>query len=545
MSRAFVHRRYLTNFQPQRLPHLFSDVLIVGSGAAGLRAAIEAAQRADVLLVTKDQVDLSASSYAQGGVAAALPPDTPAAHAADTLATGCGLSDARVVELVTSAGPGEIERLLGWGAHFDTQGGRLAGGLEGAHSAPRIIHAQGDATGREIVQTLWRQVRAQPRIRVFEHCFTIDVLTHQDEALGAVTFHPKYGHQMFWAAAVVLATGGPARVFREHTAPPVATGDGLAMALRAGAVLRDLEMVQFHPTTLYVAGAARVLISEAVRGEGALLLNRAGRRFMPDYDPRAELAPRDVVSRAMAREMKREHSAYALLDVRHFPPGAFAARFPNIARYCREFDIDPQTQLIPVRPAAHYGIGGVATDDRGRTNVPGLLACGEVASTGLHGANRLASNSLLECLVFGARAGAAAAERAATAGRPQRQAPVDHVLPASTRTELDLPDVLHSLQSLMSRNVALERDAGHLGETIEIIEFWSRYVMDKVLDSPGAWEVQNLLTVALAITTAALARRESRGAHFRTDFPQTDLAGPRHIDLRLGPGGLDVVATPL
>lgn len=533
MSTAIGRRRYLTNFEVHRLPHLFTDTLIIGSGIAGLRAAIAAAQRGDVLVLAKESLDLSSSSWAQGGIAAATDaPDTPAAHAEDTLGTAGEIGDERIIRHVVSEAPRQIEELIAWGARFDRDGEHLAIGREGGHSAARILHADGDATGREIVRTLVAQARANPRIRIFEHCFAIDLLTREGTVLGAVTFHPKYGHQMFWATTTILASGGVGRVFRETTNPPVATGDGLAMALRAGAVLRDMELIQFHPTTLYVAGAARALISEAVRGEGAFLVSRDGRRFMPSYDERGELAPRDIVSRAISAEMKRTASPCVFLDARHFAPGRFEARFPGLARLCQEFDIQPQRDLIPVRPSAHYTVGGAATDFDTNTNLSGLLACGEVASSGLHGANRLASNSLLEGLVFGRRAGEAAAARAAGSRRIDHPPSLSHLLPASPRTDLDLDDVLHSLQSVMSRNVAIERSGDRLRETVEIIEFWSRYVLDKVFDAPRAWETQNLLTVAYCVTIAAAARCESRGVHFRSDFPAADPAWRCHIDLR-------------
>jgi L-aspartate oxidase len=546
MSAVIGNRRYLTNFDVHRLPHLFTDVLVIGSGIAGLRAALAAAERANVLVVTKDRAEQSATRYAQGGIAAAVtPPDSLERHAQDTLAVACGLADEAVVRHVVRAAPAHIEDLQRWGAGFDRSGEQLALGREGGHTAARVIHANGDATGKEIVRVMLEQVRAHPRIRLFEQCFAIDLLTHNGQVVGIVSFHPQYGHQMFWATTTILATGGLGRVYRETTNPAVATGDGLALAFRAGAVLRDLELIQFHPTTLYVAGAARALVSEAVRGEGAYLVHRDGERFMDKYDERAELAPRDIVSRAISAEMKLRHVANVYLDVRHLRPGEFAGRFPTIHQLCREFDIDPEQDLIPVRPSAHYSIGGVATDLQTQTNVPGLLACGEVASTGIHGANRLASNSLLEGLVFGDQAGRLAADRSAELKRIDSPPPLSHLLPQSSRTPLDVEDVLHSLRSVMSRNVAIERTADRLRETIEIIEFWSRYIMDKVFDTPGEWETQNLLTVALCTATAAAARCESRGVHYRTDFPRPDdqnwLA---HVELRRADHGVQLSISP-
>jgi len=545
MSSSIARRRYLTNFEHHRVPHLFTDVLVLGSGIAGLKAALEAAKAADVVIVTKDRADQSATAWAQGGIAAALGPgDSPDQHARDTLEVACGLGHESVIREVAAEAPALIHDLEHMGAHFDRTGGGLSPGHEGGHTVPRIVHAR-DATGREILRVLLAQAQAHPRIRIFEQCFAIDLLTCDGHVVGVVTYHQKYRYQMFWATTTILATGGCGRVYRETTNPPTATGDGLAMAFRAGARLRDMEMIQFHPTTLYVAGAARELITEAVRGDGAYLVNRDGRRFMLDYDPRGELAPRDIVSRAIAAEMKRTHSACVYLDVRHFAPGHFATRFPNLNQLCHNFDIDPQRDLIPVRPSAHYAVGGVVIDDNGRTNLPGLLACGEVTSSGLHGANRLASNSLLEGLFFGRRAGRLAAERAGANGRITTPLPLSHLLPPSTRTELDLVDVLNSLTSLMSRNVAVERSGERLAETLEIIAFWARYVMDKVFDEPRAWETQNMLTVALAIATGAATRCESRGVHYRTDFPESDPRWHCHIDLQRADDSVQVSTSPV
>ncbi|QOJ13147.1 MAG: L-aspartate oxidase [Planctomycetia bacterium] len=542
MSSAIAARRYLTNFEPHRVSHLFCDVLVLGAGVAGMRAALQAAEAGDVLLVTKDSITGSATAWAQGGIAAATDEaDSAERHAQDTLNVACGLGDERITRLVVSEAPARIAEMIGWGARFDVGSDqRLALGREGGHSAARIVHAAGDATGREVARVLYERVRVHPRIRVFERCFVIDLLSADGAVVGALTQHPKYGHQMFWAGATILATGGAGCVYRETTNPRACTGDGLAMALRAGATLRDMEMVQFHPTTLYVAGAARLLISEAVRGEGGRLVTAAGRRFMPEIDPRAELAPRDVVSRAITQVMRSEQAPCVYLDVRHLPAGRFAERFPGITATLAQFDLDPARDLIPVRPAAHYSVGGVACDADTRTAVEGLLAAGEVASSGLHGANRLASNSLLEGLVFGARAGRTALERCAGRARLDRPLPVSHLLPASPRTGLDLEDVTSSLRSVMSRNVGVERSGDRLRETIEIIEFWGRYVMDKVFDEPRAWETQNMLSVALCIATGAALRCESRGTHYRSDYPQTDEAWRRHIDLRRGAEGLDV-----
>ncbi len=545
MSNPIGRRRYLTNFEHHRLPHLFTDVLVLGSGIAGLEAALIAADQADVLLVTKDRADQSATAYAQGGIAAAInPDDDPEQHARDTLATGRGLGHPDTVRRIASAAPSAVAALEKAGAQFDQSGGQLAAGHEGGHSQRRIIHAH-DATGREIERALLERAREHPHIRIYEHCFALDLLTHNSHVVGAVTAHAQHGHQMVWATTTILATGGCGHVYRETTNPNVATGDGMAMAFRAGAILRDMEMIQFHPTTLYIAGAARALISEAVRGEGAYLLDREGRRFMPDYDERAELAPRDVVSRAIVTEMRRGDAPCVFLDVRHFERGQFARLFPNLNQLCRDFDIDPEHDLIPVRPSAHYAIGGVVVDEQTQTSLPGLLACGEVTSSGMHGANRLASNSLLEGLVCGISAGELAARRAAEADRFSRPLPVSHILPHSPRTELDLADVLNSLQSIMGRNVAVERSGDRLNETIEIMDLWARYVMDKVLDAPDAWETQNMLTVALLIATGAATRCESRGVHYRTDFPQRDPQWRCHIDLVRTDGQIQVATSPV
>ncbi|MGN6724276.1 MAG: L-aspartate oxidase, partial [Tepidisphaeraceae bacterium] len=338
--------------------------------------------------------------------------------------------------------------------------------------------------------------------------------------------------QVIWARRTILASGGAGQLYRESTNPKIATADGHAMAYRAGATLQDMEMVQFHPTTLYVAGSSRALITEAVRGEGAYLVDREGHRFMQDYHPQGELAPRDVVSRAIVEQIRKTHYTHVYLDVRHLPTGPFRERFPQLAKLCDQFDIDVSKDLIPIHPATHYMIGGVDADHLGRTSLPGLYAVGEASCSGLHGANRLASNSLLEGLVFGARAGEDAAREAKTPlAFPQN---LEHRIPVSQKTELDVTDVKSSLRSVMWRNVGIERDGERLTETREIIAFWCRYVMDKsflpvagpddssVTQAIAAWELQNMLTAAYLVTSAASTRTESRGTHFRLDYPERD-----------------------
>jgi len=534
MHAAFDDRRYLIPFRATLLPQIFTDVLVIGGGVAGMRAALAASDTGEVIVTAKASLDQSNTHWAQGGVAAVLDErDTPEAHVADTLAAGGELCDQSVVRTVVERGPARIQELIDWGMRFDRMTGgdgddaepsELALGREGGHGHARILHADGDATGRALAQTLERQVRASDAIRLFDNCFVLDLITASDDAaepsqcLGAITHHPQYGLQVIWAGATILASGGSGEVFRESTNPAVATGDGLAMAYRAGATLGDMAFMQFHPTTLYVAGASRALITEAVRGEGGYLIDRNGKRFMFDYDERGELAPRDVVSRAILRQMSHTGHTHVYLDVRHLGAAHFAERFPGIDKLCRKFDIDPGERPIPVHPAAHYMIGGVRTDGEARTNVPGLYACGEAACSGLHGANRLASNSLLEGLVFGELAGQCCREMLTEHAR----APIKIVsdIRPSDRSELDLADVRSSLRSVMWRHVGIVRAGERLEEVREMFEFWARYTMDKIFDERGGWEVQNLLTIGALMTQAAHWRAESRGTHFRSDYAE-------------------------
>lgn len=506
--------RYLVPFDLARMRILETDVLIVGSGSAALRAAFEAGRaRRRVLMVTKRGRMECNSFYAQGGIAAALAEqDSPEAHIQDTLRVGCGLSDPEAVEVVIREGAERVRELLDWGAPFDRDGRQLSFAREGGHSTARVLH-RGDETGAMLERELLRHVRA----RILENTFAVDLVTWRGACWGAILWHPKRGLHWARASRTILATGGLGQVYRETTNPPVATGDGVAMAWRAGAELMDLEFMQFHPTTLYLAGASRALISEAVRGAGAILRDRAGRAFMKDYHPMAELAPRDVVSRSILRHMVDTRDTQVYLDAR--PIKNLARQFPGLARLCKKFGLDPARDLIPVRPAAHYMIGGIRTDLWGRTSIPNLLACGECAAVGFHGANRLASNSLLECLVFGKRAGFVAAQEASRA--------VPEFSLRVTRkdrrgAELDLEDIRNSLRSVMWRYVGIEREAEGLRYAMDSIGFWSGYVLDRTFEGPEGWELQNMLVLGRLMALAALRRTESRGVHYRRDYPRTD-----------------------
>jgi L-aspartate oxidase len=517
-------RRYLATFNSINLPCMFTDCLVIGSGIAGLRAAIEAGNFGQVMLVTKNVEMESNSAYAQGGVAVVLQPsetDSTDLHIADTLKVGCGLNDMDAVKTVITEGVDRVRELIDWGARFDTHGDTFDLGREAGHSAFRVLHARGDTTGKELVRALLAKTKKISAIKIRPETFVVDLLTDDNRCLGALVYNDLIGLQIIWAKQTILASGGCGRIYQETTNPEIATGDGHAMAWRAGATLQDMEMIQFHPTTLYVAGASRALISEAVRGEGAYLVDQTGYRFMPEYHPDAELAPRDVVSRSIIDRITKTGARYAYLDARHIK--GFARRFPYITQLCASFDIDVKKDLIPVRPSAHYMIGGVKIDLQARTNITGLYACGEAASSGLHGANRLASNSLLEGLVFGAIAGRNAGEWIASHSDPIQ--PINIVSKKIVRSDqrtIDLPDLRNSLRSLMWKLVAIRRTGERLNEARDALAFWGRYLLDKSFDKPAGWEVQNMLTVAWLITKAALDRTESRGVHYREDYPQID-----------------------
>jgi L-aspartate oxidase len=515
--------RYLVPFDPKRVPHRFTDVLVIGGGLAGLRAALAVPAAQSVLVVTKSGLRQSNSAYAQGGIAGVIDPeDRFEDHIADTLTAGGQLCDTAVVEMVVREAPARIAELIEWGTNFDQVAGGLALGREGGHSHHRIVHALGDATGREVMRAVIDRTLGMPNVETWEYAFTLDLLTHEGRCRGALVWSAERGKTFVWAKQTILCTGGAGQVYRETTNPEVATGDGLAVAYRAGAELRDMEFVQFHPTVLYIAGSSRSLITEAMRGEGGRLVDRNGYRFMADYDPRGELAPRDIVSRAIVTQMERTRHPNVYLDVTHLDGAAVKARFPGIAATCAEFGLDITRDWIPVRPGAHYMIGGVTVDLEGRTTLGGLWAAGECTSSGLHGANRLASNSLLEGLVYGAHAGAGAAREAARLDDDFRALPLSNPRREEPAEPLDLADIRNSLKSLVWRSAGVRRDRQHLAEAAETVDRWCGYVLDRQFSDPSGWELQNMLTVSRIIVEAALQRQETRGVHLRTDFPETD-----------------------
>jgi L-aspartate oxidase len=519
-----VPNRYLTSFDAREVFHQFTDILIVGAGIAGVRAALEVPGDLSCMLITKDALTESNSSYAQGGIAGVLAPDdTFENHIQDTHVAGAGLCDPETVELVIREAPNQILDLVRFGTIFDQENGELALTREGGHSHRRIVHALGDATGQEVMRALVARAKQTRNLILRSDTMILDLLTQDGQCVGAVVWNAKVGKYLIWAKQVILAAGGCGMVYRETTNPPGATGDGMAAAWRAGADLRDMEFMQFHPTVLYVAGSARSLISEAVRGEGAFLRDVNGERFMLQDDPRAELAPRDVVSQAIFRCMERTLHPNVYLDLTHLDPVKVRERFPGINRVCRSFGLDFTTDRIPVRPGAHYMVGGLIVDRVGRTNVPRLWAAGEVSSSGLHGANRLASNSLIEGLVYGTLAVRVASEEARKMPGELRALPMRFRIDPDLPTDaLDVTDLTNSLRSLMVRKMGIVRDKTRLNEALRDVEFWCRYVLPREFPQRSGWELQNLLMLAGLMIQSALKREESRGTHFRSDFPKRD-----------------------
>jgi L-aspartate oxidase len=510
------------------------DFLVIGSGIAGLRAAIALAEAGEVIVLTKAEPAESNTGYAQGGIAAAIgSDDSPDLHARDTLAAGDGLCDDDAARLLVSDGPRYVRELIEWGAAFDRDAdGRISLGREGAHSVRRVLHAR-DATGRELARVLWLKVAAHPRVRVFKDALATDLIV-RDGACAGATFIDGQVSCVAEARATLLATGGAGQVFRETTNPSIATGDGIAMAFRAGARVSDLEFVQFHPTVMNVPDAPRFLLSEALRGEGARLVNDKGERFMQRYETAGDLASRDLVSRAMVREAERT-GAPVYLTMAHLDAEYVRKRFPTIAAACRQAGLDLARDAIPVSPAAHYVMGGVETDVDGRTSIAGLFAAGEVACTGVHGANRLASNSLLEGLVFGARA----ADVMPHSPRPAklRAARVVDVVPMSSAVPLPAE---HVVRDLMWRQVGLLRERIGLEQAAATLGSWwaGLRARDSASDPAdrGVRRLEAIVTVGLLIARAALRREESRGGHFRCDLPtRDDIHWKFHVADRLEP----------
>jgi L-aspartate oxidase len=511
------------------------DAVIIGTGAAGLYTALKLPEHWNIALVTKENLQVSASQWAQGGIAAVTEPDDSfLLHEEDTLKAGAGLCEPEAVKVLVEEAPARIHELLDLGVAFDRYQGRLAVTLEAAHSRPRILHAA-DATGKELIRALIEEILLHKNLTIFEEALALDLWT-VDGADGhkycrGVHIYTNQGTKVLATSVTVLAAGGFGQLFSNTTNPPVCTGDGQAIAYRAGALLQDLEFIQFHPTALCLEGAPRFLISEAVRGEGAHLLDVQGYRFMKDYHEAGELAPRDVVSRAIFSQLQKTGSEKVWIDFRPLGQAVIERRFPTIQQVCRHFGLDVLTEPIPVAPAAHYTMGGVATDLWGKTSVPGLYAVGEVASTGVHGANRLASNSLLECLVFARRIALSVTTMPKqTENQPASQLPL--LKPLKQSQQGTIHHIRHILPKLMSKSLGLVRDAEGLEQAQKAIQVWMEELgMD--LDTPipiyadnaltrEGLEVWNLLTLGALTVQSALQRTESRGAHFRQDYPQAD-----------------------
>ncbi len=534
-ARKFVERRVLAsyfmevNFMKENTDRIIrTGYLVMGAGVAGLRAAVELAENADVLVVTKEGLSESNTHYAQGGIAVAMERDDVPAHLEDTLAAGDGLVNAEAAELLVTEGPLRVTELIEWGARFDRErNGELMRTREGAHSHPRILHANGDATGAEISRSLVAAAMTHPRIKFAEWTTLARLLVGNERIVGAELYDRENYLYRVHARAVLIAAGGAGQVYSDTTNPAVATGDGIALAAEVGAELADMEFYQFHPTALSLPGVPRFLMSEALRGEGAYLRNDRGERFMVAQHPLAELAPRDVVARAIAREGIGEGGVTrpVYLDLRHLTDVDLHKRFPGISAFLAQHEIDIAKDLIPVRPAAHYLMGGIRTDLDGRTNVRGLYAAGEAACTGVHGANRLASNSLLEGLVFGARAAKAMLEDCAGVEVGSEHAAIVQPICLTPADEEKLEELIAGLGKTMWLNAGLLREESRLREGLIAVEEYARELEKFVEAGKGnrrLSEAHAMGGVARAILLSSLARTESRGAHYRNDFPHRD-----------------------
>ena len=495
-----------------------TDFLVIGAGIAGLRAAIELAKAGRVLVLAKREVTESNTQYAQGGIAAALSDeDEVTLHYQDTLNAGAGLCNPDAARVLVEEGPERIEELIRWGTEFDRSGTKLAFTREGAHSRNRILHAHGDSTGREILRALYAKAKTLHHISVCEFEFSTDLELDHGRACGVSLISDRGQHEHVSASAVLLATGGLGQLYRNTTNPGVATGDGVAMAFRAGGEVSDMEFIQFHPTALYLKNAPRFLLSEALRGEGAYLRNLEMVRFMPKYHELAELAPRDVVARAIVHEIEVTRAAdpVVYLDMTHLRSEHLKKRFPRIYATCMQYNIDLTTDLIPIRPAAHYAMGGVKTNLEGGTNVPGLYAAGEAAATGVHGANRLASNSLLEGLVFGARAGARMSSELREPSKEKEHK--QRTALSNGGVDAGADQLMRQIQDVMWNKVGIVRDETGLRSAIQELEGFASKTAHA--ETRRGYEARNINLCGLLAARSALARQESRGAHYRLDFP--------------------------
>jgi L-aspartate oxidase len=508
------------------------DYLIIGSGIAGLYAAILARERGSVLVLTKGSIDDCNTRWAQGGIAASVGPgDSAESHLRDTIAAGAGLVDEEAARILTEEAAGRIADLVALGVPFDTSHGEIQLGMEGAHSSPRILHAGGDSTGAHIELTMASVARLEG-ITVLENTLATEIIVRDGRASGVRALNTTTGECNKYACRhLILASGGAGQMYEMTTNPEVATGDGIAIAYRAGAEIRDMEFVQFHPTALRMLGVQPFLISEAVRGEGGVLRETSGERFMPDYDERAELAPRDIVARAIRDRMLATDSDHVLLDVTHLDADTVRARFPQIYQFCRDHGLDITREQIPVAPAAHYTMGGIRTNVWGETNVPGLYAAGECAATGVHGANRLASNSLLETVVFARRVITRTLESPETNAEPVTDAMTLRTVKDCAPGHDDVPPLSReALQGLMWHDVGIVRDRESLSRAVSVLTAWQATIPAPI-DRPSQ-ELADLLTCSRLVAEAALAREESRGAHYRDDFPEPHEEWRRHLTFR-------------
>ncbi|NLL96752.1 MAG: L-aspartate oxidase [Clostridiaceae bacterium] len=521
---AGTQDRYLVNFDTENLPYEFFDLVIIGSGIAGVYTALSAPRNARILIITKEAIEVNNSVLAQGGIAVSLDQnDSPSLHFKDTLFAGAGLCDENAVKALVNEATENIATLCLYGVNFDRdEGNRLSLTREAAHSMNRIIHT-GDATGKEVCDTLVGAVSTLNNVTIREQTFAIDILTENGECKGVLTSNEE-GTELkaYYAPVLVCASGGYGQLYSKTTNPEVATGDGAALALRAGAELMDLEFVQFHPTVLFHPDNQNFLISEAVRGEGAVLRNNKGERFMEKYHPMKELAPRDVVSRAIFQEMQKTGSNHVFLDIAHKDKEFLRQRFPTIYNKCLSYGIDIAKDFIPVAPCQHYSMGGIRTDEWGRTRILGFYAVGEAACNGIHGANRLASNSLLEGLVFGRRIGRQVQENLDEIKIREGFKPRIRFVKEWVERDIDYLSMKKKLQGIMTLNVGIIRNEESLSEAMEIISGLKSEIEGVKVVHTHHMELINMLTLASLVVKAAILRQESRGAHYRTDYPATD-----------------------